>query len=276
MYLFRQPRRLINGESGVNVQSAIINGKLVRDFTERLSELMGERKFEEWVALMTYGGYAAAHILCAGYNRILFCTSYDSNENDELTDTSDNYNISGDTGAHMIPIIWNRMGCAGDMYVTKPYGRPDSIFEKAYKDFPIYFTRVDDYYHIDSPKPYKVSSHPEDLFDAVVLLTPKRISSLNNKFKVEDVKKDFAKFCKPNFDLITLFEPDCGITLVGEKNPRTRSVIHFTAPQVVSNFDDSLYSTHIDENGVKIISRPLGSKNLSNFYAKVVKQFRIF
>lgn len=272
MYLFRQPRRLINEDSGV--QSAVINGELVDNFTNTLSELMGERTFDEWVALMSYGGFAAAHLLCAGYNSILFCTSYDSNENNELTDVSNNHDIVSDTGTHMIPIIWKRMGCAGDLYVTKPKSRPDSIFEKAYRHYNVDFSGVDDYYHIDSPNPYKVNAHPEDMFDAVVLLTPKRISALNNKFKIEDVKKDFAKFCKPNFDLITFFEPDCDITFTGKKSPKTKRVVSFTAPQV--NTHNTLQWHTYYEDNKKIVERPVGSGNLSNFYAKVVKQFRIY
>lgn len=274
MYLFPQPMRL-NEDGGVN--SGYIHGDAIDTFTNQLSETMGERDFEEWVALLTYGGQAAAHLLCAGYNNILFCTSYDSNESEALTDGRDaKWDIKGDTGAHMLPIVWKRMNCAGNFFVTMPK-RPRSVFEKAYESLGVQTITVDDYYHIDHPKPVKLRAHPSDGFDAVVLLTPKRISARNRKFNVEEVKKDFAKYCKPDFDLITFFEPDNGITLVGEKKVKTAQTIRFTSAQInPARFEQNLRQEKMDVTGAIQVVQSIGYFNLRRFYNKVVQQFRIF
>lgn len=272
MYLFPQPREFV--EKGL--LSKYIHGETITEFTEELSAAMGKRSFEEWVALLSYGGQVAAHITCSKYKNILVCTSYDSSKSSVITDTNDNYNISSDAGTHMFPIVWKRMECAGNVYVTKP-SVTSSIFEKGYEALGVKTIRVDDYYHIDHPKPFNLINAPQEKFDAVILLTPKRINNNNKKFKTEEVKKDFAKYCTTDFEIITLFAPDCDIQIVGSKKKKTSDVIQFTSSQInPNNYENKFREVKFDVTGKRHVIQSVGYFNLQRFYNKVVNQFRIF
>lgn len=273
MYLFPQPTRLTENRG---VTSAYINGDAIDEFVDRLNKSMGNRRFEEWIALLTFGGQVAAHILCAGYKNILVCTSYDNNDSGILTDADDDYNITGQEGVHMFPIIWKRMNIAGNIYVTMPPHTP-SVFEKGYKEFNVPTIPVDQHYYIDYPHKYKLKAAPVDKFDAVVLLTPKRISAVNQKFKIEEVRKDFADYCKEDFDIITFFEPDCGISIIGSKKSKIRDILSFTSSQInPATYESKLKRTVTDVTGTKSVVQAVGYFNLRRFYNAVVNRFRIY
>ena len=272
MYLFPQPREFT--EKGL--RSKYIHSQSITEFTEELSAAMGKRSFEEWVALLTYGGQTAAHITCAKYNNILVCTSFDSTKSSVITDKNDNYNISSDAGTHMFPIVWKRMECAGNIYVTKP-SSGNSLFERGYEALDVRTIRVDDYYHIDHPQPYNLTGAPSDKFDAVVILTPKKINPNNRKFKIAEVRKDFARYCKEDFDIITLFEPDCDTTIIGTKKKKTSEVIQLTSSQINPNdYEEKYREIKYDVTGKRQVIQSVGYFNLQRFYNKVVNQFRIF
>jgi hypothetical protein len=272
MYLFPQPREFV--EKGL--LSKYIHGESITEFTEELSAAMGRRSFEEWVSLLSYGGQVAAHITCSKYENILVCTSYDNSKSTVITDKNDKYNISSDAGTHMFPIVWKRMECAGNVYVTKP-SVTSSIFEKGYEALGVKTLRVDDYYHIDHPRPYNIINAPVAKFDAVVLLTPKKINPNNNKFKITEIKKDFARYCKEDFDIITLFEPDYNTQIVGSKKKKTSDVIKFTSAQInPNNYEDKYRDIKYDVTGKRHVVQSIGYFNLQRFYNKVVNQFRIF
>jgi hypothetical protein len=276
MYLFPQPTRLTDR----GVQSKHIFGEAIDEFIDTLSEAMNHksnRMFEDYVALTTFGSQIASHMVLAGYSNILVCTSFEHNTETILVDGDDRKNVSEVVGAHMFPLVWKRLNCEGTVSITRPRSAKASVFDKAYDALGVISVPCDEYYYLDNPAPMRLDRTETPKYDAVVIIEPRRINPSNRKFRIEEIKKDFASHCTSDFDIITLFAPGSGVQILGSKSRKTKEIINKAAAHVHPvKFEENLSKNlSKDVTGRTQITQPIGYFNLRRFYNKVVKQFRI-
>lgn len=194
MILYKQqPQGIVDGVIrnryfDVSQKTEILDG--IRSKFTALGETL---RYRDITALITDAASIDAMLAVSGYNNILVVTSYQKSEYPSLT-TEDNTPVKS-AGDHLLPIVHKLNESIGNMYVATPRNSSD-LMTKLYDQYAIPKVTIDSEYKLDVP----VTIQSDIKFDAVVLLGCGAYKKGN--FAAKDIKKNFSKYCTPEFDLI--------------------------------------------------------------------------
>ena len=153
-------------------------------------------EYADFVTLVTDASIIDGLITCGGYNNILVVTSFEDKNYERIRDK--NYRPVLSAGDHLLPIVHSKCQSDGNIYVTMPKNA-DNYMKPIYDKYEVNMLPVDSYFKLDAD--FKIKTDVQ--FDCVVLLGCE--SYKKGKFKIADIKKKFARYCIPNFDLIDVY-----------------------------------------------------------------------
>lgn len=150
-------------------------------------------EYNDFVTLVTDASLLDGLLTSTGYQNILVVTSFEDSKYDRLRDR--NYRAVKSAGDHLLPFVHKINESDGNMVVTMPVGA-DNYMRPLIDEMGIDTIDIDSYWRIDQD--FKIKTDVK--FDAVVLLGCE--ASISGKYKANDIKAKFAKYCTGNFDLI--------------------------------------------------------------------------
>lgn len=193
MLLYRtQPRNATQN----NIIHAMTKKELMNDLGLISSINNKSLEYADFVTLVTDASIVDGLITCGGYSNILVVTSFDDKDYERIRDR--NYRPVLSAGDHLLPIVHSKNESFGNMYVTVTKNA-DNYMKPIYDKYEVNTIETDYYFKLDTD--FKIKT--DVTFDCVVLLGSE--SNKKGKYKISDIKKKFAKYCIPNFDLIDVY-----------------------------------------------------------------------
>ena len=189
--------------------------KLISDIRECVSRYKNkDTSHTDIITMVTDASIVDGMIASSGYDNILVLPSFRDDQYTRLT--GPDFIPEKSVGDHILPIVHERSGSQGNIYVAQP--KVGNFFNELYEKCEINLIDIDEWFVVDSIA-FRIKTNIK--FDAVVLLGNE--SYKKGKFKACDVKKKFAKYCTEDFDLIDVYRGSCR-QLTGPKRNIDREV----------------------------------------------------
>jgi len=179
-----------------NITHALTKKELMNDLGMISSINNKSIEYADFVTLVTDASIVDGLLTSAGYGNILVVTSFEDKNYEKIRDR--NYRPVLSAGDHLLPVVHTKNQSQGNIYVTMTKNA-DNYMKPIYDKYDINTLDVDSYFRIDGD--FRIKT--DILFDCVVLLGCE--SYKKGKFKSSDIKKKFAKYCNPDFDLVDVY-----------------------------------------------------------------------
>ena len=174
-----------------------------------------------FMSLYLGGAIYDAFVAVRGYKNILVIPSWNDGNSRLTMSGSDSFLPYAGSAIHCFPLIHKYNETDGVLNIaTVP--NATSFFDYMYKHMAnlsdnIRILRSDDYYVLGKDN-FKIKGHPEEKYDAVILMDVPNYE--NETFRADVIKEDFAHLCTSDFDLIEFNTSPTLTRIKGQKDIR--------------------------------------------------------
>ena len=205
-------------------------------------------------SMYTGGCIYDAFIACRGYKNVLVIPSWTDKPDDRhpnrLTLNQENsYLPYGGSGIASFPLIHAYNQTHGKVTVATVRNNL-SFFDFMYKAVAansdnLFIARCDDHYTLGEDN-YRIKGHPEEKYDAVILIDVPD----GSKFKASELKKDFAHLCVEGYELVQFnTNENIGDRVIGRKDvlDTIQKVINIMTPSKLKKENTEVIDVNDDE-----------------------------
>ena len=204
--------------------------KILNDVRDCIPNFKGRTvKFNDVTSLVTDASLVDGMIASGGYQNILVVPSFENGDYVRLRDRQ--YRPVRSAGDHLLPIVHALNETQGNLYVAQP--KIGNIFNELYEKYDVSLIHVDSWFRVDSS--FDINIDERMKFDCVVLLGNEGYK--RGKFNAQAVKKKFARYCTPEFDMIDVYRGNLR-ELTGGSKPLDNHIANLTnainTPTIIS------------------------------------------
>lgn len=247
------------------------------NFGTTLRMEMQDNKETNSQALMSMylgGSIYDAFVAIRGYKNVLVIPSWNDGNSRLVMNRENSYLPYSGSGIHSFPIIHKYNETDGVLNIAT-VSNAISFFDYMYKHMAnlsdnIRILRADDYYVLGKDN-YKIKGHPEEKYDAVILMDVPHYK--NEMFSASAIKEDFAPLCTEDFDLVEFNTSPQLVRIRGQKNTNSdiSKLLSIITPDVLKK-----EHTNLTKDGVVEVARTVSMNSFRQQINELKEKIRVY